>query len=1186
MPIVPGTRVGPYAIVSPLGAGGMGEVYRARDTRLQRDVALKTLPAALASDTIHVERFRREARAVAALTHPNIVTIHSVEEADGVHFLTMELIEGRSLDREFPPTGYPLPQLIEIGMALADGLAAAHERGIVHRDLKPANVMIDREGRVKILDFGLAKDTAIDVAQAETLAPLTNAGLVVGTMPYMAPEQIEGRTVDARADIFALGIVLYELATGARPFAGESSAMLMTTILRDEPRPVAERRPDLPAAFGRLVSRCLAKRPNDRIQTARDVYNELRALRGETNAATAMPIGGQAAVAPTRPTPSSGAERATGLWTTVLPFTARGADPDLIALAEGLTEDVTAGLIKFPYLKIVAASGSERPARARFVVQGSLRRAGSMLRVAVELIDSESGVHLWADRFDREFTPARIFEIQDDLAGRIIVNVGDNNGALVRAMAATVHDRVMSSLTIDELICRALAGEHRGDPAENARLIEALEAALTCDSSHAEGWAGLAQLCGRAYLDPTTGIADAVPRQRAAARRAIDIDPTNQRGWCELATAAFYDRDAPAFRSAADRALALNPLNANVVAFLSHLIAYSGDWPRGIEMLERTMAIAGQHPGWYHFMPFVNHFRLGEYERAWEVIKRVNMTEYPWMLLSLAMASVRLERWDDARAAVSTIRRVAPRFVNANNVAIELRKLLWDDAIVEQELAAFRDALICEERGSVTRTSVPSSSARTMAPRQSIAVLPFANLSADPENEYFGDGLAEEILNALTAIRGLTVIARTSAFAFKGKSDDVRKIGETLGVGTVLEGSVRRQGGRVRVTAQLVETASGTHLWSQRYDREMTDIFVVQDDMAQAIAVALRGTLAPSAQARRYTPGVPAYEAFLKGRAQLIHFTPDAWQRARAYFDEAIALDAEYADPHAELALGHFIRGMHGMAAMREVAPFVRAGATRALELEPSNPQPRVVLGGLALAHDYDWDAARAHFAASMQSPNVPAHARWIYGSLYLHALGRFDESSTEMTRAVEQDPLNATWHGILAAHLAHAGRSNEALAAAMRARELEPNYYVSLHVLGEVLEAAGRYAEALDAYQQAHALAPWFAINAGCLASALRRAGRREESDRVLAEMGPTPRPMFGRVLYDLRVGAIDAAADSYERMIAERDPFALVFANSHNTRPLREDPRWPALAGKMNLPKMEDAGTPFDIIGGRKGG
>jgi serine/threonine protein kinase len=705
--MTPGTRVGPYELLAELGAGGMGEVYRARDARLRRDVALKILPRALAGDPAHVERFRREARAIAALSHPNIVTIHSVEEAGGTHFLTMELIEGHPLDSDLPAAGYPLPQLLEIGMALADGLAAAHERGIVHRDLKPSNVMIDRRGRVKLLDFGLAKDTGLDgAAEMETRAPLTHAGLIVGTMPYMAPEQIEGRAVDSRTDIFSLGIVLYELATGERPFAGESPARLMAAILRDEPPAIADRRPDLQPAFGRLVSRCLEKRSDDRVQTARDVFNELKSQQRESSAAAARPVPAPTRVEAVRP-PSSGADRTTGVWTTVLPFTARGDDGDITALAEGLTEDVTAGLIKFPYLKIVAPSGPQRPASARYVVQGSLRRAGSMLRVSVELTDSESGVHLWAERFDREFVPSRIFEIQDDLAARVIVNVGDSNGALVLALAAGVHDRDAHSLTVDELVWRTFAADRRADAAENAQLVDALETALARDPAHAEGWAALAWMCGRAHLNPAVAIADPVGRQRAAAKRAIDIDPANQRAWCETATAAFFDRDGAAFRAAAERAMALNPLNANIMAFLSHLIGYTGDWSRGCEILERTMALGGQHPGWYYYLPFANHFRLGEYEKAWEVIKRVNMAEYPWTLISVAAVAARLERWDDVRSSIATIRRVAPWFLDPENARTSIRLMHWDEKLVEERDAAYRDALRCEALGI---TATPSSS--------------------------------------------------------------------------------------------------------------------------------------------------------------------------------------------------------------------------------------------------------------------------------------------------------------------------------------------------------------------------------------------------------------------------------------------------------------------------------------------
>jgi TolB-like protein/predicted Ser/Thr protein kinase len=468
----------------------------------------------------------------------------------------------------------------------------------------------------------------------------------------------------------------------------------------------------------------------------------------------------------------------------------------------------------------------------------------------------------------------------------------------------------------------------------------------------------------------------------------------------------------------------------------------------------------------------------------------------------------------------------------------------------------------------------------------SVAVLAFANLSADPENEYFADGLSEEIINALAQVPGVKVIARTSAFAFKGKNEDVRRIARTLGVNHVLEGSVRRAGGRVRVTAQLISAADGSHLWSDRYDRPLTDVFAVQDEIALAISGELKGKFAappPSSAVlrsgfaeaagarlgpapRQYQPDLAAYDQFLKGRAHLIHFTPEAWTRAKAYFEQAIALDARYAAPVAELGLGYFISGMHGMQPMRDVAPLVRAQAERALELDPSDPRPRFLLGAISLAQDYDWAAARDHFAASMNVPNVSADARWIYASLYLGALGRFEESTDQMRRAVEQDPLNASWRAIWAAHLIHAGRPADAIREAVRAAELEPQYFVAHQLLGESYLAAGALDEAIAAFERAHQQAPWNAMPTGLLGAAVWMAGDHARSAALLVEM-QAPMPLWGRVWYHLYKGEMDEAADWYERVIGERDPFALVYAAAPQLAPLRAHHRWPAIARVMNL-------------------
>src|SRR5580765_2338155 len=270
MPLPPGMRLGTYEIVAPLGVGGMGEVYRARDLRLGRDIALKVLPEAVAASPDRLVRFEREARMVAAINHPNIVTLHSIEEADGTRFITMELVEGQSLDQHMTAGGLPVARAIDIAVAIADALTAAHDKGVVHRDLKPANVIVTQDGRVKVLDFGLAKHaderSAFETTQAATQAmPVSSAGQIVGTVPYMSPEQIRGDAVDARTDLFALGIVLYELASGKRPFAGETHVDVSHAILREAPKPLRTLRPEVPQDLDRIVSRCLEKSPRERI---------------------------------------------------------------------------------------------------------------------------------------------------------------------------------------------------------------------------------------------------------------------------------------------------------------------------------------------------------------------------------------------------------------------------------------------------------------------------------------------------------------------------------------------------------------------------------------------------------------------------------------------------------------------------------------------------------------------------------------------------------------------------------------------------------------------------------------------------------------------------------------------------------------------------------------------------------
>jgi len=697
----------------------MGQVYRATDTKLERDVALKVLPADMACDPERLARFQREARAVAALNHPHIVTIFSVEEADGEHFLTMELVEGQSLDRRIPPAGLPGAEIMEIAAALADALSAAHEKSIVHRDLKPANVMVTEEGRVKVLDFGLAKDgRAAGSSDATLTSAQTQAGVVMGTPAYMSPEQVSGRAIDHRTDIFSLGVVLHEMCTGKRPFTGQSSAELTSAILRDDPPPVTDARSDLPADLARIIHRCLEKDPRHRMQTARDVSNEFRHLARQGSSIPSTRPASSGSIARAVTTPAPGGPRAAtrkdeGFWVAVLPFRAAGGDADLDTLADGLTEDVTAGLARFPYLQVIAHNSAmahkERPADiravghalgARYIIDGSIRKRGRAIRVSVQLIDAQSGTQLWSESYDREVTSENTFQIQDDLTDHIVTSVADGYGVLVRSMAAPTRDRNVDELSPSELVLRYYAFMQQVDPQEHAALRAGFERALESDPNHATAWACLSNLYHLEYFDRFNPQERQLERARDAAWRSVKIDPACQMGWKQVAAVQFFSRDFTAFRETAERAMSLNPRDGFTWAYMAIMIAFSGDWERGVALAQRTMALSRHHPGWYQLIFFHYHYRKGEYEAALLAAKKINMPEFHWMQLITAAACSMLGRFEEAHAAIESLRKHNPAFLDLQVVREDLEKWNWVTDELEQFLQGLQKAgLKCGSAG-------------------------------------------------------------------------------------------------------------------------------------------------------------------------------------------------------------------------------------------------------------------------------------------------------------------------------------------------------------------------------------------------------------------------------------------------------------------------------------------------------
>ncbi len=774
-----GAALGPYTILESLGAGGMGEVFRAQDSRLGRDLALKILPRALAGDAERMRRFVHEARSASALNHPNILTIFEIGEADGLHYLATELVVGKTLRALIGRGPLALADAVEIAAQVAAALGAAHDAGVVHRDIKPENLMVRADGLVKVLDFGLAKrdEAAMADPQGETLdTHRTGPGVVLGTVAYMSPEQSRGRSVDRRTDLWSLGVVLYEMLTGRQPFTGDSSVDVLAGILHFEPPPLTLRREDVPAELAATVGRLLVKNPLGRYRTARELRLDLAAV-------------------------------------------------------------------------------------------------GARLGVPADL-------------------------------GRL------------------------------------LAGESGGEPA--------------------------------------------APMRR-------------------------------------------------------------------------------------------------------------------------------------------------------------------------------------------------SSGAVTSGARHSIAVLPFRNLSADAENDYFCDGLAEELLNALSKIEGLKVAARTSAFAFKGGRQSISEIGRALGVTTVLEGSVRSSGSRMRIAVQLSNAADGYHIWSERYDRQMVDIFDVQDEITLAVVEALRLRLFGEARAaalKRGTENPGAYQNYLRGRFSWNQRTADSLRQAAEHYQKAIAEDPGYALAYAGLAEAYVLFGWLSVASPRESMPRARAAALKALELDESLAEAHAALGVYLSFFAWDQPASEKALRRALElNPRSATAHHWL-GNIALLAMGRWDESLVALRRAAELDPLSPSIASDLGVTLLYARRYDEAIAQFTKTLALDPSFYVARYHLGQALHSSGRWHEAIGEYETCLASVddPWVT---GLLARSLASSGRNGEAvglrDALLADSGRRYVPNVALAIVHAALGEPSAALDWLEKDLDERSLYPPFYAFDPVFDELRDDPRFAELVHRVQQAKLE---------------
>jgi serine/threonine protein kinase/Flp pilus assembly protein TadD len=801
MSFAAGLRLGPYEILTPVGAGGMGEVYKARDTRLDRLVAIKVLPGHLTASPGARERFLREARTASSLNHPNICTIHEIGDQDGRPFLVLELLEGHTLGEEIDNKPLPLGRLLELAIQIADALDAAHAVGVVHRDIKPSNIFVTRRGEAKVLDFGLAKLEGALQAAGESEIPtateeqITSPGTALGTVAYMSPEQARGEKLDARSDLFSFGIVLYEMATGRRAFAGATTAVVFDEILNRMPIPPKRFNPQLPRGLEDIINKALEKDRDLRYRTAADLHTDLKRLKRETE---------------------SGRTAASGSF------------------------DVQT---------------AARPASIREVL--STRRR-------------------W-------------------LAGALVVGV---------AFAAA---------------------------------------------------------------------------------------------------AVSYDR--------------------------------------------------------------------------------------------LVMRSDQIS---------------------------------------------------------------------------SMAVLPFLNVSGNPDTEYLSDGITETLINNLSQLPDIRVTARSLAFRFKGKDTDPLQAGRELNVRVVITGTVTTRGDMLVIQSDVMDVANGSQIWGNQYTRPLGDILAVQDEIATEIFDKLRLRVTGEEKklaTRRYTEDAEAYQLYLRGRFYWNQGTIAGFKKSIEYLQQAIARDPKYALAYAGLADSNIFLGSFWVEAISEA----KTAALKAIELDPMLPEAHVAMGHIRLWLDWDWPAAEREFkqGIALNADSALAHSQY---AMFLAAMGRLNDAIDELRTAQSLDSLSPIINTDLGWCLLYAEQSGEAIRQFRTTLELDPNYASARWGLGAAYAQQELYSDAAEELKRAQALSEGSPLILGHLGFVYGQSGARKEAAQTVAELRTLAAreyvPSSAVALVHAGMGNRSEALDWLERAYEEHD-FSLVFLQvAPWFDSLRAEARFEQLIRRMQLP------------------
>jgi TolB-like protein/Tfp pilus assembly protein PilF len=667
---------------------------------------------------------------------------------------------------------------------------------------------------------------------------------------------------------------------------------------------------------------------------------------------------------PTKPGPSpatttSGATHADeGFWVAVLPFKYSGGDATLAAFADGMTDEIVTGLSRFSYLRVLSRGSTLRDAGngadartvgkglgARYALEGNVRQAGSTLRVSVQLIEAESGAHLWAETYSRPFRSDRVFELQDDLVSRIVATVGDPHGILPHTMSELLRSKAPGELTPYEAVLRSFGFGYRSTAEEHAVVRDVLEKAVRDAPRGADAWAMLSLIYTHEYAHEFNVRPDPLGRALDAARRAAALAPSSAVAFDALAWVLFFRKEYAAFRAAAEQALAFNPLSSPTLAGLGTLTAYSGEWEKGCALVEQAVHLNPRHPGWYRFALFANAYRQRDYRGAVEIALKLNLPDFFVTHEVLAAAYGQLGERDAAAKALKELLRLRPDYAETGREKLE--KWLGPEQ-VEHWMAGLRKAglEIPDDPGKPG----PSPAALTSGPTRAdegfwVAVLPFKYGGADSSLTALAEGLTEDIVTGLSRFSYLRVIARGSTLRYADQATDPRVVGKELGARYVMEGSLRQAGAKLRLAVQLVDAVSGAHLWAENYERSFNPeaVFELQDELVPRIVSTvadMHGVLPRSmseAVRGRAPEELSPYEAVVRSFGYFDRVTAEELAAARSGLELAVQQAPAHADAWAMLALlcvQEYAQGFHLQA---DSLTSGETAARRAVEAAPSN---------------------------------------------------------------------------------------------------------------------------------------------------------------------------------------------------------------------------------------------------------